>query len=142
MDTSNTLSIGDVATKSGVRVETVRYYEREGLIPKAIRAHNGYRRFVPEAVTHIRLIQSAQSLGFTLQEVGELLSLKANATNSCRSVRETARTRLTDIEQKIAVLTRMRDALLPLVEACKEEKPIADCPILNALDEAKPTKAR
>lgn len=133
------LPIGNVAAQAGVRVEAVRYYEREGLIPKARRGVNGYRQFSADAVDRIRFIQNAQSLGFSLQDIKELLSLKNNGQSRCQSVQKRTQAKLADIEDKIETLKRMRDALLPLLAACEPDKDISECPILNALDSQKAT---
>jgi MerR family mercuric resistance operon transcriptional regulator len=129
------LIIGEVAARAGVRVETVRFYEREGLLSKAKRAANGYRSFPPDAIDRIRLIQRAKELGFSLEEIGDLLKLKANRGNRASSVRIKAQAKLADIDRKIETLQRMKEALLPLVHACHPDKPIDDCPILNALQQ-------
>lgn len=131
---NTTLSIGSIASQAGVRVEAVRYYEREGLIPKARRGTNGYRQFPSDTIDRIRFIQNAQSLGFSLQDIKELLNLKRNGQSRCRSVQQRTQAKLADIEDKIQTLERMREALLPLLAACEPDKDISECPILNALD--------
>src|SRR6185437_17021904 len=105
---SDTLTIGGLARQSGVNIDTVRYYERRRLVPKPSRSVSGYRKFPREMVTRIRFIKHAQALGFTLKEIGDLLSLRIESDATCRSVRSRAEAKIADITGKIRSLERMK----------------------------------
>jgi len=137
------LRIGSVASQAGVGVETVRFYERRGLIDEPPRTGAGYRKYPPGAVDRIRFIRRAKDLGFTLKEVRELLGLRVDSEATCGDVKESARAKITDIEGKIRVLQRMKRALVKLTTACDGRGPVECCPILGALEEkaAIPAKA-
>lgn len=129
------LTIGKVATRAGLGIETVRFYEREGLIAEPPRsASSGYRNYPQDTVARLRFIKKAKELGFSLKEIRELLSLRAKGLGSCADVRSRATEKIEDIDQKIAVLNAMRKALTGLVEECSGNGPRTECPILNALD--------
>jgi len=128
------LNIGEVARRGGVSVETLRYYEREGLVEVAGRNANGYRRYGDDAVRQIRFIKHAQEVGFTLKDIKELLSLKADPGASCCDVRGRAEEKIREMEAKIAVLERMRSILADWAAACPDTGPVSRCPILDALE--------
>jgi len=128
------LRIGEVANKSHVGVETVRFYEREGLIALPKRNVSGYRQYSESAIKQIQFIQHAKTLGFSLKEIRELIKLKSTRDARCKSIKSTAKAKIADIQEKIDALKRMKLALEPLVAQCKSSDPISDCPILNALD--------
>ena len=113
-----TLRIGEVAGRAGVNVQTLRFYERRGLLPEPPRRASGYREYAPESVRRVRFIKRAQELGFTLAEVEELLRLREDPRIPCREVRATAETKIADIEEKMRRLRAMRAALAALVESC------------------------
>ena len=127
-------SIGQVAKQSGVSVETIRFYEKEGLIEKPERKESGYRQFNEEAIKRLAFIRKAKSLGFTLNEIQELLSLKSNESGDCENVKQLAGEKLVDIEQKINSLKRMKRVLNNLVDQCPGNGAKSNCPILEALD--------
>lgn len=129
------LRIGEVANKSHVGVETVRFYEREGLIALPKRNVSGYRQYSESAIKQIQFIKHAKTLGFSLKEIRELIKLKSTRDARCKSIKSTAKAKIADIQEKIDALKRMKMALEPLVAQCKSSDPISDCPILNALDE-------
>src|SRR5579885_757236 len=129
------LRIGDVAERAGVKLQTIRYYEREGLLPRAPRLASGYRVFPDAAVRQVRFIKRAQELGFSLGEIRDLLSLRASAGANARDVHSRARAKIADIEDKIRSLQAMKDALSTLAGRCHGCGPLSDCPILDALDE-------
>ena len=131
------LKIGKVAEKSSVGVETVRFYEREGLISMPTRTYSGYRQYSESVVRQIQFIKHAKTLGFSLKEIGELIKLKSVRNARCKDIKERTEAKISDIEDKIVSLERMKKALQPLVVQCKASDPISDCPILGALDEAK-----
>ena len=129
------LQIGEVAKKSHVGVETVRFYEREGLIALPKRNVSGYRQYSESVIKQIQFIQHAKTLGFSLKEIRELIKLKSTRDARCKSIKSTAKAKIADIQEKIDALKRMKTALEPLVAQCKSSDPISDCPILNALDD-------
>ena len=130
----DSLTIGRVAKSAHVNVETVRYYERRGLLPKPARLPSGYRAYTPEAVRLVQFIRNARRLGFSLQEVNDLLRLRVDPGMSCREVKQRAETKIADIERKIEDLRRMQQALATLAEACSGEGPISACPILDSIE--------
>jgi len=129
------LTIGEVAKRAGVHVETLRYYERRGLLREPPRTPSNYRVYPPDTVRRVRFIKRAQELGFSLKEINELLSLRATPKARCKDVRQRAETKLDDIEQKMRDLRRMKKALSGLVAQCSGKGPITACPILEAIDE-------
>jgi len=136
-----TLRTGEVAARAGVNIQTLRYYERRGLIPEPERRASGYRNYPPHAVSIIRFIKRAQELGFTLTEVEELLRIRSNEAASCAEVRAAAQAKIEDIENRLKSLRAMKRALGILVSSCRSERSVRECPILEALDE-KPRKER
>lgn len=131
---SHTLTIGKVASRSGVGVETVRFYERNGLIPEPMRTESGYRQYSEQIVSRILFIRRAKDLGFTLREIKELLSLRLKPDAGCADVRSRAEAKITDIEEKIHRLEMMKAALVSLTKTCSSDGPVSECPILDALD--------
>ena len=127
------LTIGQVAQKANTGIETIRFYERKGLIEEPARRANGYRQYSAEHIAQLRFIQQAKELGFSLKEIGELLSIKAG-TKTVHDVKQLAREKLDDIEGRIRLLQRMRKSLKKLVDSCPGEGPLSACPILDALD--------
>lgn len=130
------LTIGQVARGAGVGVETVRFYEREGLLAKPARRPSGYRQYEPETVTRLRFIRRAKDLGFTLAEIRKLLGLRFTAGSRKADVKRRAEQKIADIEAKVRDLQRMRDALLHLTAACDGHGSVDGCPILSALDQS------
>ena len=130
-----TFTIGQVAREAGLGVETVRFYEREGLLEQPARRPSGYRQFEPEAVDRLRFIKQAQRLGFTLREVKELLALKLDPLATRSEVRERAVAKVADIDQRIAELKRMKKALAPLIKACDGRGSLEGRPILAAIEQ-------
>lgn len=129
-----TLSIGQVARRVGVGVETVRFYEREGLLEEPPRRASGYRQYSEQVVKRIHFIKRAQQLGFSLKEILELLTLRVDGQTSCEQAKERATAKLAEVEQKIIELQRMRQALLHVTSLCAGEGPKGCCPLLDALD--------
>lgn len=128
------LKVGQVAKQARVNLQTVHYYERQGLLPKPPRTNSNYRAYPEEAVLRVRFIKRAQDLGFTLKEIKELLSLRAAPRTRCGDVRERAQTKVQDIDAKVKTLRAMRKALLKLIRECSGKGPVSECPILGALD--------
>jgi MerR family mercuric resistance operon transcriptional regulator len=134
MDT-NGRTIGELARDAGVHVETVRYYERRGLLKQPRRA-TGWRRYDEDALRLLHFVKRAQELGFTLAEVHELLSLRASkSTRTCARVRAAAEAKLVDVDAKMRDLDAIRRTLTKLARACPTDGPVQACPILEALDE-------
>jgi Hg(II)-responsive transcriptional regulator len=129
-----TMTSGKLARAAGVKVETLRYYERMGLLPEPARRPSGYRQYTAEDLAAVRFIKRAQGLGFSLREIADLLALRVDAETSCAEVRERAEAKLADVEAKIADLDRIRGALARLVQACTGAGPSGHCPILDALE--------
>ena len=127
------LRIGEVAKQAGVGVETVRFYEREGLLHEPERRASGYRQYDEEAVAVLRFIRRAKELGFTLKEIKSLLNLRLDTLATRADVREQAREKVADIEAKIADLQRMKDSLQKLIRKCSGHGATKGCPILDAL---------
>ena len=130
-----TLRTGEVAARAGVNIQTLRYYERRGLLEEPERRASGYRKYPRDAVQLIRFIKKAQELGFTLTEIEDLLRLRSDQTASCPQVRVAAQAKIEGIEQKIRSLRAMKRALGVLVSSCRSGGSTRECPILDALDE-------
>jgi MerR family copper efflux transcriptional regulator len=128
------LTIGEVARSAGIGVETVRFYEKQGLVPKPARKPSGYRQYRPDAIRRIQFVQAAKEVGFTLKEIRDLLSLRVARGKTCGDVRQRALAKLADVDVKLAELKRMRDALAHLAESCTGKGPTSECPLLDALD--------
>ena len=127
------LRIGEVAGRAGVNIQTLRYYERRGLLKAPMRTASGYREYPSETVRLIRFIKRAQDLGFTLKEIKGLLALRMDASATKAEVRRQAQVKVADIESRIADLQRMRDVLQKLVRRCHGDGTARGCPILAAL---------
>lgn len=132
------MTIGQLAARAGVNVQTVRYYERRELMPEPARTSSGYRQYSTGAVDRLRFIKRAQDLGFTLGEIAGLLALRIEHGSACGPVETQAREKIDVVERKIAELESMRRTLDRLVDACKAREPTAECPILEALEEHAP----
>jgi len=128
------MTIGQMARSAGASVETIRFYEREGLLEHPARSASGYRNYPPEAVARLRMIRQAKELGFSLNEIKELLALRVAPGKSCSDVRARAERKIADIDQRIAALKRMKAALARLAAACAGRGPTSECPILEALE--------
>lgn len=125
-----------IAEKADVNPETLRYYEREGLIPKPPRSEGGFRLYNESYVGRLRFIQRAKKLGFTLKEIKDLMDLRVDSEATCQDVRGRAEAKLSEVEEKIQDLKQIRGALSDLLDACeKGEAPTSDCPILDAMKE-------
>lgn len=128
------LTIGAFAEVAGVHVETIRYYQRKGLLAEPDKPHGGIRRYGGTDVARVRFIKAAQRLGFSLDEVGELLRLEDGA--HCREASRLAEHKLQDVRSKLADLARMETALAALVGACHERKGRLSCPLIASLQDA------
>ncbi len=131
-----TVGIGQLAKRTGVPIDTVRHYERIGLLRPAARLASGYRRYGDAELKRLRFIRRAKALGFTLDEIHELLALSAG--RNVQSIRKAASARLADIESRMKELTRIRESLRQLIAACPGHGRAESCPILNALQQDEP----
>ncbi len=129
------LPIGTLARSAGVGVDTIRYYEREGLLPPPRRRASGYRDYDPIAIDRLQFIRRAKALGFTLADIRDLLALSADHVRGVRGVKQHAKQRLERLDLRIAELQRMRRGLVRLIARCPGRGAPAACPILHALTE-------
>ena len=127
------LTRGELARQGGVNLETIRYYERQGLLPKPPRSPAGYRLFSPDDLRRLRFIRRAQELGFSLREIKELLALRIDPSGTSMDVRRRAEAKIADVEGKINSLRAMKKSLARLTAACSGEGSVGDCPILESL---------
>jgi MerR family mercuric resistance operon transcriptional regulator len=142
MDEASALKIGELARAADVGVETIRYYERRGLLAQPPRRTTGYRQYPPHAVRRVRFIRRAQALGFTLKEIEELLALRVDDGRSCADVRALAWAKLEDIERRVAELRQMGRALERVARRCRGRGFTSACPILEVLDEEEDVDAQ
>lgn len=126
------LTIGRLAKRAGVGIDTVRFYERAGLLPPAARTPSGYRSYSTSDVDRLRFIRRAKGLGFTLDEIAELLTL-SSGMGSRAEVKAIANRRLLDLERKLKELTVVRDTLAHYAGSCSGHGPVAGCPIIEAV---------
>lgn len=129
------MKIGELAQRSGVGIDTVRYYEREGLLPKAQRLASGYRVYDSHDVRRLRFVRRAKALGFTLPEIRDLLALSDHRDDDMGSMKAAAVEKLADVRNKLAELDRIREGLETLIASCPGHGALEQCPILNALAE-------
>lgn len=134
------LRIGQLAHLAKVNVQTLRFYERKGLLPPPPRRLSGYREYPPETVGIVRFIQRAQELGFTLREIKELLDLRRVARSTCGDVVVVAQRKIEEIEKKIDDLRAMQTALTKLLAECSGDAPITQCPIIESLSGKRESK--
>ena len=128
------LTIGQLARNAGVGVETVRFYERKELLAEPERRPSGYRQYDEGVVRRLQFIRRAKELGFTLNEIKDLLSLRLDPTTTCADVKKRAESKIDDIEQKIRTLQRMKRALVKVTKSCRSNRPTSECPILESPD--------
>ena len=128
------LTIGELAKQGGVNLETIRYYERVGLMPRPPRTQAGYRIFPDDATRRLRFVKRAQELGFSLREIKELLALRIEPGKTRADVRRRARAKIEDIDKKLRTLRKMKSALVKLTAACHGDGSLSDCPILEGIE--------
>lgn len=124
-------SIGEAAKLSGVNIETIRYYEREGIVPAADRSENGRRLFDAAGIARLRFIRRCRDLGFSISDVRALLDLSGNATKHCDDVRAISERHLSDVRARLSDLQELEAALADLVQACTDAQ--SECPTLKLL---------
>ncbi len=132
------LKIGELARQSGLSVETLRYYERRGLIPPADRLPSGYRVFPASVLKRLAFVQRSKELGFTLDEILELLALQSHPDEESAAVKQRVEERIEEIGRKIADLQRIQQALRGLSSLCDGKGQTGDCPILAFLEQHEP----
>jgi Hg(II)-responsive transcriptional regulator len=130
-----TFSIGHLAKRANVNLETIRFYERRGLLPEPPRNKSGHRQYSIKDLRRTEFIKRTQSLGFSLQEISDLLSLRVKSGKTCRDVKRKVNNKLIDIERKIETLQRMKEVLQGLETDCPGKGSLNDCPILETLDQ-------
>ncbi|GAB2617465.1 heavy metal-responsive transcriptional regulator [Novilysobacter erysipheiresistens] len=129
------MQIGQLAQRADVAIDTVRYYERNGILPKPERQASGYRRYSEDDVARLQFVRRAKALGFTLVEIRDLLELSGRRADDMAGLKVAATEKLADVEHKLEELTRIRDGLQALVASCPGHGPLDRCPILAALAE-------
>ena len=134
VNNTRALTIGRLAQEVGINLETVRFYERRGLLPKPPRSASGYRLFPADAARRLKFIKRAQELGFSLHEIRELLALRMSPRTKSKEVRSRTEAKIADIESKIMSLDLMRKTLIKLARSCDGDAPLSECPILESLD--------
>jgi Hg(II)-responsive transcriptional regulator len=134
----NGFSIGKLARQANVHVETLRYYERRGLIPRPQRTVSNYRVYSSEDLRRVKFVKQAQGLGFSLNEIKRLLALRATPRARCADVRRYATQKIEDIDARIRSLARMRKTLEKLLDECSGNQPATQCPILESLESDQP----
>jgi Hg(II)-responsive transcriptional regulator len=128
-----TMTVGRLAKEAGVNLETVRFYERERIMPKPERTAGGHRVYTAEDLERLRFVQRAKSVGFTLREVRTLVSLRdANPDESCEDVMDMAHRKLAEVETKLKELKEMRNALAGFIKACPHQD-LAHCQVMQGL---------
>lgn len=127
------MKIGTLAKRADVAIDTVRYYERQGLLPAPVRLASGYRDYDSDDVARLRFIRRAKALGFTLAEIAELLALSARREGDMAGMKAAAQQKLLDVDAKLAELQRIRKGLTELVASCPGHGALEHCPILDAL---------
>lgn len=128
------LTIGELAKQAQVNRETVRYYERRRLLGPPPRSPSGYRLFSEEALRRLRFIRHAKALGFSLNEIRELLALRVSSVDACERMRDRTQAKIEDIERKVRALQRMKSVLSRLSAACSQRRTTVNCPILDTLE--------
>jgi len=131
---THSMRIGAVAAAAGVGVQTLRYYERRGLLAASRRTPAGYREYGPDAIRRVAFIRRAQAMGFTLDEIRALLALRVRARGRCESVKQSATAARRRVREHLDTLRRMDEVLGRLIRACETRAATDECPILSALE--------
>ena len=128
------MTIGQLARAAGVNAQTIRFYERQGILPAPHRRASGYRQYSQDAVARVRFVVAAKDVGFTLEDIAELLTLRVRRGASCSAVRGRAKARLAIIDSKLDQLRRMRRDLAQMISACRGSRAVRDCAILRGIE--------
>ena len=131
------LTIGGLARESGVGVETIRFYERRGLVEQPERPQSGYRKYSPETIARVKFIRNAKELGFSLREISELLALEADTEDGRKETREKTEAKIAEIDGRIASLQGLRGHLVELVETCRSGRRKCRCPIMDTMKQGR-----
>jgi len=129
------MTIGQVAKRTDVGIETIRFYERQGLIEEPPRRESGYRQYPEDVVKRLLFIKRAKELGFSLKEIAELLSLRVDPDSTCGDIKRRAEAKIQDVDTKIKSLRSIKKALTQLAESCRGRGPTSECPILDTLEQ-------
>lgn len=129
------LKIGEVAKLTGIGIETIRFYERTGLLDEPDRRPSGYRQYDQSVIARLQFIRRSKELGFTLSEISELLGLWFDTETKCCDVRQKAQQKIEEIEEKVKTLNSMKRSLKKLIEQCQQRGSLDDCPLLEGLGE-------
>lgn len=135
---ATSFSIGDLAKQSGVKVVTIRYYEQIGLLPLSERTAGNYRAYSQDHLDRLCFVRRCRDLGFSLEEVRNLLRLSETDESNCSDVCQMAEEHLHEVERKIADLSRLADELRSISASCNGKRPMADCRIIAALKSETP----
>ncbi|HET9440289.1 MAG TPA: MerR family transcriptional regulator [Longimicrobiales bacterium] len=127
------LTVGKLASAAGVGVETIRFYEKRGLITQPVRRTSGYREYSDSDVVRLQFIKRAQGLGFTLKEIGELIQLEQDSRARCSDLQDRTEEKIRAVDEKLAELARMRSELVKLARSCAPDAPLAECQLMNCL---------
>lgn len=125
--------ISELAEKCGVNKETIRYYERVGIVSEPLRTHSGYRKYPPEMVERIGFIKRMQELGFSLSEIHKLLGVVDKDDERCLHMYDFVVQKIEEVQKKIRDLERIENMLIKLKECCPDEKTLYECPIIETL---------
>lgn len=136
MSNENFLQIGAIAKITNLNIQTIRYYEHQGILKPDEKTNAGYRLYSKETVNRLRFIKRAQTLGFSLQEIKELLNLKAPSINRCANVSKKAKTKLLSTQEKIRQLRQIEKTLISLITTCDNNQPSTQCPIIDHMEKA------
>ncbi len=128
------LTIGQLAKKAGVNVQTIRYYERLNLLSPTARKQSGYRLYGEEEIRRLCFIKNAQGHGFTLHEITDLLNLSVRSAAQCSAVQRRAQAKLVQVERKLRDLQALARSLRGLIRTCQSGQPTDHCPILQSLE--------
>lgn len=134
MSKQQLLQIGTIAKRAKVNIQTVRYYERRNILKPTQVKDSGYRLYSEDAVKTIAFVKHAQELGFKLDEIKQLLSLRTSSVSRCESVRKKAAARLSDVQEKLSMLKKLEVTLKSLIRDCEKNKTSKDCPIINSME--------
>lgn len=127
---------GEIADQAGVNVQTLRYYERRGILEAPARSASGYREYPSDTARVVRFVKRAQELGFTLTEVESLLDLAAGGPKSCEAAQGLAGEKISELNAKIASLASMRDSLQTLLDTCSRPRRERECPLIQSIESA------
>ena len=128
------MRIGKIAKQVGITVETIRFYEKQGLIESPGRNESGYRDYTKDVVQHLSFIKKTKELGFSLKEIRELILLQSTPNSTCSEVKEQAEAKIIDVKRKIEDLKRIKNVLTKLVSACPGQGPLSRCPIIGSVN--------